>query len=58
MKKTTDDLSNHHCTVLEQKRLVSKMTQCDTSHNHYKIQYECYLKATKENRENNACMFS
>ena len=48
--------SDHHCSVLEQRHLVSEMTLCDSSD--HKNTYECYLKATKESRENKACMFS
>lgn len=58
MKKDTNNGSNHHCTVLEQKHLVSEMTDCDSAHENHESQYKCYLKATKESRENNSCMYS
>jgi hypothetical protein len=56
MKKHTE--IDHHCTVLEQKQLVSEMTACDKEPNTYDQKYECYLEATRESRENKACMFS
>jgi hypothetical protein len=56
MKKHTE--IDHHCTVLEQKHLVSEMTACDKKPNSYDKKYECYLEATRESRENKACMFS
>ncbi len=49
---------DHHCNVHAQKELVSKMTRCDESHTRYDKKVECYLKATKESRENKACMYS
>ncbi len=58
MKKTTAAPKGNHCTVLEQKHLVSEMTSCDATLNSYDKKYECYLEATKESRENKACMFS
>jgi len=58
MKKDTDVRSDYHCTILEQKHLVSEMTKCDNSIISHDQKYECYLEATKESRENKACMFS
>lgn len=56
--KTSENFSDHHCTVLEQKHLVSEMTQCDKVSSSHEDQYECYLDATRESRENKACMYS
>jgi hypothetical protein len=56
MEKHTE--IHHHCTVLEQKHLVSEMTACDKKLNNYDKKYECYLEATRESRENKACMYS
>ncbi len=50
--------SDHHCTVLEQKHLVSEMTRCDKINQSHSDRYECYLDATKESRVNKSCMFS
>ncbi len=59
MNKTqSTQFSDHHCTVSEQKRLVSELTRCDRLSYSYKEQYQCYLDATKESRKNKACMFS
>ncbi|MFA5903434.1 MAG: hypothetical protein WC836_05825 [Desulfobacula sp.] len=58
MKKNTTTPAEHHCTVLEQKHLVSEMTACDRIFNSYDKKYECYLDATRESRENKACMYS
>jgi len=56
MKKNTK-VHGHHCTVREQRSLVSQMTRCD-SRSTGKKTYDCYLKATQESRENKACMYS
>ncbi len=53
MKKHTE--IDHHCTVLEQKHLVSEMTDCDKKLNGYDKKYKCYLEATRESRENQTC---
>ncbi len=58
MKNNNSQSSDYHCTVLEQKHLVSEMTECDNSLKTYDKKYECYLEATKESRENKACMYS
>jgi hypothetical protein len=58
MKSNKNYHSNYHCTVLEQKHLVAEMTQCDKDSKNHGSQYACYLKATKESRNNKACMFS
>lgn len=58
MKKHTANNSGHHCSVLEQRHLVSQMTHCDSRAHNAKDTYECYLKATKESRENQACMYA
>ena len=58
MKNNTVVRSDYHCTVMEQKHLVSEMTKCDNTLKSYDKKYECYLEATKESRENKACMFS
>lgn len=58
MKKITATLIDNHCTVLEQRHLVSEMTACDIALNNYNEKYECYLEATRESRENKACMYS
>ena len=57
MKKNTAKYHDTHCTVLEQRRLVKKMTQCDNPANNEDT-YKCYLKVTKESRKNKACMYS
>ncbi len=57
MKKNTATHVDTHCSVLRQRDLVSKMTQCDQRSSSGDT-YKCYLNATKESRENNACMFS
>lgn len=58
MKKKIARLSEHHCTILEQRHLVSEMTQCDTLGKSHENRYKCYLKATKKSRNNKACMYS
>ncbi|MCF6247819.1 MAG: hypothetical protein L3J69_10700 [Desulfobacula sp.] len=58
MTHTSDKPLGHHCTVLEQKHLVSEMTDCDQTYNTDQSTYECYLKATRKSRENAACMYS
>lgn len=50
--------SENYCNVKEQKHLVSRMTECDHYNTDHKKTVECYIKATKESRENNACMYS
>lgn len=57
MTENTATNQNHHCTVLEQRHLVSEMTKCDKTA-HGRDTYECYLKATQKSRESNACMFA
>ena len=57
MKKNTAKYHDTHCTVLEQRRLVKKMTECDHTNN-TEDTYNCYLKATEESRTNKACMYS
>lgn len=56
--KNTANASDNHCNVREQRHLVSEMTKCDHSGNNHQEKLECYLKATKESRESNACMFA
>ncbi|MCP3872733.1 MAG: hypothetical protein GY699_06200 [Desulfobacteraceae bacterium] len=58
MKKNTANSLDHHCNVLEQKRLVSEMTECDDSMKDHKNKYNCYLKATKDSRDSKACLTS
>ena len=58
MKDNRNRVSDNHCNVLEQRRLVSEMTQCDQDSNLLESKYECYLRATQESRENKACMYS
>ncbi len=57
MKKTAN-ASDTYCNVKEQKNLVSKMTDCDSTKNSHSDKVECYVKVTKESRENKACMYS
>lgn len=54
----TTNHSNNFCNVREQKDLVSKMTECDHSQDSHSKKVECYIKATKESRENKACMYA
>lgn len=55
---TSQFKTSHHCNVLEQKELISRMTRCDNTTTDGQERYECYLKETTESRESNACMFS
>lgn len=57
MKKDTATNGSNYCTVLEQRHLVKEMTACDKLSDSGET-YECYLKATQESRENNACMYA
>lgn len=57
MEKNTATYHDTHCTVLEQRHLVSKMTQCDKNKDSRET-YDCYLAVTKESRENKACMYA
>lgn len=57
MRKKTAKYHDTHCTVLEQRHLVKKMTECDHTANSENA-YKCYLKATEESRNNKACMYS
>ena len=57
MKKDAATTVSSYCTVLEQRHLVKEMTVCDQLSDSGDT-YECYLKVTQENRENNACMYS
>lgn len=54
----TANASDTYCNVKEQKNLVSKMTECDSKENSHDKKVKCYIKATKESRENKACMYS
>ena len=58
MKDNRIKVSDNRCTILEQRRLVSEMTQCDQDPNILESKYECYMKATQDSRENRACMYS
>ena len=54
----TSQYMDHHCSVREQKHLVSEMSRCDQTSPDHDTRYECYLNATRESRESNACMYS
>lgn len=58
MKKNTKNSTDPHCTVLEQRHLVSKMTQCDDPLESYNNRYKCYLKATQKSRKSRTCLRS
>lgn len=47
---------DHHCKVRQERNLVSKMTECDFSQKNHKNRLDCYERATRESRENDACI--
>lgn len=57
MKENSSAHHNNYCNVLEQRHLVSRMTECDKKAGSRAV-YECYLNVTKESRQSNACMFA
>ncbi len=57
MEKKINRVSDNYCNVLEQRRLVAEMTRCDRAEDSQEIRYECYLRAARESRESQGCLY-
>jgi len=59
MKKRHSKAYGHHCSVIEQKRVVAQMSECDANCADNDERLECYAKVTElSGKRERACMFS
>ena len=57
MEKKENVKVDKHCSVLEEKNLVSEMSECDSRNSKYSDKYDCYLKVSKESRSSKSCVY-
>lgn len=54
-----DKLDDHHCSVIEKKRLEQDMADCDTTHNSEDARKSCQAKAKQaSSKREQACKYS
>ncbi len=59
MKKNSLQFDDHHCSIIEKKRMEVELAQCDVTFNSKSERHQCYesIKTTSQKREQ-ACKYS